>query len=103
MNLLAWYLLELDSSGKFRAVISWVKLLNTYIEIEGHRLIKSFDFENCSDCGPEYLCLLHGKMEFRKATEDDIDTVMSLVNRAYHVTETGSTGVAFKAAPRYGH
>ena len=42
-------------------------------------------------------------MEFRKATEDDIEAVMSLVNRAYHVTETGSTGVAFKSTPRYGH
>ena len=42
-------------------------------------------------------------MEFRKATEDDIEAVMSLVNRAYHVTETGSTGVAFKSTPRCGH
>ena len=42
-------------------------------------------------------------MEFRKATEDDIEAVMSLVNRAYHVTETGSTGVAFKSTPRYSH
>ena len=42
-------------------------------------------------------------MEFRKATEDDIEAVMALVNRAYHVTETGNTGVAFKSTPRYGH
>ena len=41
-------------------------------------------------------------MEFRLATEADLDAVLSLVNRAYRETVKGSSRqIAFKSVDRY--
>merc|ERR1712226_175792 len=39
-------------------------------------------------------------LDFRQATNEDVDTIMTIVNAAYQV-ETGDTHLAFKRTPRY--
>ena len=49
---------------------------------------------------PRNVTLFNNLKVFRKAKEEDLPTVMKLINEAYQV-ETGNTGVAFKCINRY--